>query len=363
MENKNETAIEKSPLEKIKSGLMTSGALSLYADNLPGVTGSAARAAAQAHANMMYTAVVNNPAIQGCTIRSLAKCGGESASVNLPVDIRGLAYLIPYKNKGVMEAQFQIGYLGLIELAYRSGKVTAISAHCVYESEKETVKIERINGRFHVEHAFSYEAPQGKMVAVYATAEIEGLGPQTMVLRVDQVETLRSNSKAPNSPAWKDHYEAMAKKSAIRQLGKFLPKSILPEFSRAAAMDARQTFGEAQAESEAEMIERTGKKHVDVKMTDAESDTDGHASDEEFMEGADDPDTKAEAEKQKAKLAAADVQGKLVCQSCASTFDETMEIKKGKRKWRGCPECNSKGVIGNPNYVNEDAFDEPTEPE
>ena len=125
------------------------------------------------------------------------------------------------------------------------------------------------------------------------------------------------------------------------------------------AFVADNTFEAARARSDDEVDAKTGTKHVDVKMTDTEPDTDGHASDEEFMEGADDPETKAE--KQKADLAAADVQGKLVCQSCASTFDEKMEIKKGKRKWRGCPECNSKGVIDNPNYVNEAAFDEPTE--
>lgn len=32
----------------------------------------------------------------------------------------GQAYLIPYKNKSVLECQFQIGYKGLIDLAYRN---------------------------------------------------------------------------------------------------------------------------------------------------------------------------------------------------------------------------------------------------
>ena len=35
----------------------------------------------------------------------------------------GQAYLIPYRNHGTLECQFQLGYKGLIDLAYRSGVV------------------------------------------------------------------------------------------------------------------------------------------------------------------------------------------------------------------------------------------------
>lgn len=44
----------------------------------------------------------------------------------------GQAYLIPYRNKGVMECQFQLGYKGLIDLAYRSGEISIIQAQVVY---------------------------------------------------------------------------------------------------------------------------------------------------------------------------------------------------------------------------------------
>ena len=47
----------------------------------------------------------------------------------------GQAYLIPFRNKGIMECQFQLGYKGLIDLAYRSGEVSVIQAHTVYEND------------------------------------------------------------------------------------------------------------------------------------------------------------------------------------------------------------------------------------
>ena len=48
----------------------------------------------------------------------------------------GQAYLIPYKNKGRLECQFQLGYRGMVELAYRSGEVTIIQAHAVHENDE-----------------------------------------------------------------------------------------------------------------------------------------------------------------------------------------------------------------------------------
>lgn len=259
--NENQLAV-------IKEGLLSKGALTLFKDNLPNATGEQAEKLAIRFAKMVYTVVCQSPILQQCSLPSLIRASSISASLDLDIDTRGLAYLVPYKKKEgngyVMEAQFQIGYLGLMELAYRSGKVKAISAHCVYESEKDKVVITRINGQFKVEHPFSYEPPKGKMIAVYATAEVEGFGPQTIVLRTDEVENFRKLSKAPDSPAWKSHYEAMAKKTAIRQLAKFLPKSILKEFARGAAIDERESFVDAQSNAQGAIDHMAGSEVIDV---------------------------------------------------------------------------------------------------
>lgn len=251
-------------LQTIKQGLMSQGAIALFKDNLPNATGKQAEEMAIRFAKMTYTAICQNSTLQACSVPSIVRAASISASLDLDIDTRGLAYLVPYKNKGVMEAQFQIGYMGLIELAYRSGKVKAISAHCIYEGEKDKVKITRTDGRYSVEHPFSYTAPTGKVIAVYATAEVEGLGPQTIVLRADEIEHFRKLSKAPDSPAWKSHYEAMAKKTAIRQLAKFLPKSIMEDFSRGAAIDERESFVEAQTTAQTAIETEAGSEPIDT---------------------------------------------------------------------------------------------------
>jgi recombination protein RecT len=266
--------IQKSKLSTIKETLLSKGSIALFGDNLPNATGKHAIEAAQRFAKMAYTAICQNPTLQQCSLPSLVKAASMSASLDLDIDTRGLAYLVPYKNKGVMEAQFQIGYLGLIELAYRSGKVKAISAHCIYESEKGKVKIERINGQYVVEHPFSYESPTGKVVAAYACAEIEGMGAQTAVLRIDEVEKLRQKSKAPNSPAWTQFYEAMCKKTVIRQLAKFLPKSIMEEFSKGASMDEQESFIEAKVTAQDTINSQVGTEEVDAFFEAAEPEVD-----------------------------------------------------------------------------------------
>lgn len=255
-------------LQTIKNGLMSGWALGMFKDAMPNATGKHAEDAAKRFAKMVYTTICQNPMLQQCSVPSIIKASSISASLDLDIDTRGLAYLVPYKNKGVLEAQFQIGYMGLIELAYRSGKVKAISAHCIYESEKDKVVIKRVDGQFTVEHPFSYEPPKGKIIAVYATAEVVDLGPQTIVLRADEIEAFRKLSKAPDSPAWKNHYEAMAKKTTIRQLAKFLPKSILEDFSKGAALDEQETFVEAQVTAQEQIENQTGSDVVDTVFED-----------------------------------------------------------------------------------------------
>lgn len=251
-------------LATIKRGIFAEGALAMFSDNMPSKQGQHAKEAARRFAKMVYTVISQSPDLQACTLPSLIKAASQSASLDLDIDVRGLAYLVPYKNKGVLEAQFQIGYLGLIELAYRSGKVKAISAHCILASEKGVVAIERQDGQYMVKHPFSYEKPTGNIVAVYATAIVEGVDPQTVVMRADEVEALRQVSKAPNSPAWKNHKPAMYKKTAIRQLAKFLPKSIMEDFHKAAMADERETFVEAQVSAQESNQAIAGSEPVDA---------------------------------------------------------------------------------------------------
>lgn len=84
------------------------------------------------------SAVSANPALQECTPESIISGAllGETLGLAPSVQL-GQFYLVPYKNKrsGMSEAQFQIGYKGLIQLAWRSGQYKDLDAFSVKEGE------------------------------------------------------------------------------------------------------------------------------------------------------------------------------------------------------------------------------------
>lgn len=60
----------------------------------------------------------------------------KAASLRLPLNKQlGQAYLLPFKNKGVMTPTLVIGTKGYLQLAMRTGKYETINADVVYEGE------------------------------------------------------------------------------------------------------------------------------------------------------------------------------------------------------------------------------------
>lgn len=272
--------IQKSNLQNIKDTLLSKGAIQLFKDAIPGVMGGHAEKAAERFAKLAYNAVAQSPALQKCTPASIAKAASICASLNLDIDPRGLAYLVPFKDQAV----FIIGYQGLMELAFRSGKVKMFSAEVVYESEKDSIIVTREDGRIRVKHPFTWEKPKGKIIGCYSTVKIEGYGVHQHFRRIDEIEFFRSKSACPNSPAWKDHYEAMCKKTVIRQHCKWLPKSITKDVQSGIAAEENQTtkFVESVAVNEETIQQKSGSVPDNQLLN--ESPEEKPEIDEEFMQ-------------------------------------------------------------------------------
>lgn len=82
------------------------------------------------------SAVQATPALQECTNPSILSAALLGEALNLsPSPQLGQFYLVPYKNKGVMEAQFQLGYKGYIQLAVRSGYYKRLNVMAIKEGE------------------------------------------------------------------------------------------------------------------------------------------------------------------------------------------------------------------------------------
>lgn len=68
--------------------------------------------------------------------KSIIMAAAVAATLDLPIDKNlGYAWIVPFKEKGVSVAQFQMGYKGYVQLALRTGQYKGIGAVPVYAGE------------------------------------------------------------------------------------------------------------------------------------------------------------------------------------------------------------------------------------
>lgn len=184
---------------------------------------------------MVLSALSTNPKLGACTPKSFLGAMMSAAQLGLePNTPLGQAYLIPYKNKGVDEVQFQIGYKGLIDLAYRSGEIEVIQAHVVYEND-EFEAAYGLNPK--LEHKPA-SGDRGEPIKVYAMFKTKSGGYGFEVMSMDDVrrhaERYSQAYKTGFSP-WKTSFEEMAKKTVLKKVLKYAP--LKSDFVRAITND------------------------------------------------------------------------------------------------------------------------------
>lgn len=190
-------------------------------------------------ARIALTLVRSTPKLAECEPLSFIGALLVAAQLGLePGPPLGLSWILPYYNKAnrQLEAQFQLGYKGIIELYRRSGQYQSIQAREVCENDK-------FSYRYGLDDELVHEPPlreeRGASFAWYAVAKFQNGGHAFVVLSRDQVEARRKRGQ--DGPAWRTDYDAMARKSAVRALAPWLPLS--PELERQLSADGR-TFRE-----------------------------------------------------------------------------------------------------------------------
>lgn len=199
-------------------------------------------------ARVALTALRTTKDLLSCTPESFLACIMQASQLGLEVNTPlGHAYLIPRKNRknNTLDCTLIIGYQGLIDLARRSGQVRGLWAFPVYEGDSFRVTYGLKPG---VEHEPKFDGPRnaGTLRYVYAAAKLtDNEDPVFIVLTKSEIEGYRKRgaSGAGVSTPWDTDYEAMALKTAVRRLYKWLPKS--SEMARAAEVDEGQELGRA----------------------------------------------------------------------------------------------------------------------
>ena len=203
------------------------------------------------------SALSSNPDLQGTTPASFLGAMMTAAQLGLePNTPLGQAYLIPYKNKGTLECQFQLGYRGMIDLAYRSGEVQIIQAHIVYANDK-------FDFSFGIDPKLNHVpalGERGEATHVYAMFRTKDGGYGFDVMTIDDVRrhaAKYSKSYSSSYSPWNTNFEEMAKNTVLKRVLKYAP--LKSDFARAVAAD-----GSIKTENDSDMPDVTPKM-IEVK--------------------------------------------------------------------------------------------------
>lgn len=175
---------------------------------------------------IVLTAISSNPKLQECTPTSFLGAMMTAAQLGVePNTPLGQGYLIPRNGRNGMECTFQLGYKGMIDLAYRSGDIANIGAYTVYK-----------NDEFHVQFGLNPDithvpcmTDRGDPVAFYAYYKTKDGGFGFDVMSVEDVrkhaKQFSESVKRGWSSPWDTNFEEMAKKTVLKKVLKYAPLS------------------------------------------------------------------------------------------------------------------------------------------
>lgn len=182
---------------------------------------------------IVLSALSTNPKLAATTPQSFLGAMMTAAQLGLePNTPLAQAYLIPFRNHGVMETQFQLGYKGLIDLAYRSGEVSVIQAQVVYENDVFEYSFGLDPQLKHI----PAKKDRGEPTAVYAMFRTKDGGYGFEVMSMDDIRAhAKKYSKSYGNGPWQTNFEEMAKKTVLKRVLKYAP--LKSDFVRGMAQD------------------------------------------------------------------------------------------------------------------------------
>jgi recombination protein RecT len=201
-----------SNITKIKEKLYHSSAVSQLRLALP------AHITPERFQRVAWTAIANSEGIPDCTPDSVINALTKCAQDGLMPDNKEAA-IVKY---GSVATYMPMVY-GLIKRMRNSGEVKDVNAFVVYSEDKFEYQIK--NGIQECVHVPSFSANRGDLVLAYAVVMILDGSTHIEVMTKAEIEKARNSGRAANSPAWKNWYDEMAKKTVIHRAAKRVPTS------------------------------------------------------------------------------------------------------------------------------------------
>lgn len=182
----------------------------------------------------VVSAVQANPALSRCTNASILSAALQGEALQLaPSPQLGQFYMVGFKNKKkvgnqwveVEEAQFQMGWRGMVQLAIRSGQYRNIVVNDIREGEIDYNPItEEIDLHPIKDPAVRESTP---IIGYYAMFELMNGFRKQMFSPIETIKAHASRysrsyrydiENGKKSSIWSTNFDAMAKKTMIRQL-------------------------------------------------------------------------------------------------------------------------------------------------
>ena len=175
----------------------------------------------QAFVNNMTALVSNDKALQACEPISLMFAALKVTSLDLPLDNNlGFAYVIPYRNnkENKTEAQVQIGYKGISQLAIRSGQFETINVTDVREGELKGRN--RLTGELELDWINDDTARmKAKIIGYIGYFKLLSGYSKTTYWSIEELKEHGLNYSQTFKKGygvWKDNFNAMAKKTVLK---------------------------------------------------------------------------------------------------------------------------------------------------
>ena len=197
----------------------------------------------------VLTVVSQNKLLQNVDMRTVLSAASIAASLDLPIlPSLGRAWIVPYKGA----AQFQIGYLGYVELAQRSDLYKSINVNTVYEGEvvkwnkfTEEMTYGEQEGDAAIGYCASFELLNGFRKVVYWTKD-------AVIKHAKRFSKSYNSSSSP----WQSDFDAMAMKTVLAYtLRHWGPMSIEMQKAMAEDVDAHEKPLDLSKDNSVETIE------------------------------------------------------------------------------------------------------------
>ena len=151
---------------------------------------------------------------------SVVQAALKAATFDLPIDQNlGYAYIVPFKNKGTMTANFILGWKGMHQLALRTGAYKTINVIDIRKGELKSYNrlTEEVDIAFEEDDDKREQLP---IIGYLGYYKLVNGAEKTIYMTKKQIENHEKKNRKGDymGKGWRDDWDAMARKTVYRRL-------------------------------------------------------------------------------------------------------------------------------------------------